>query len=365
MNKENPKQERKISISVYKLTGYIIGGVLSAILASIVFFVPETSLTIEQRLGIFSVNILFLLATLQFLFDYSFKEHKEELKQVLDEQNNKVDSLSNQLSSSMQDISGIVQLEKINEMILTINNTEEKYQYQELLKNSLLYISDCIKEKRSGELEDMAYYNLLNSASEKILLEKENTSTEYSGEIRALTFCLTEELDMNSLKNGDYERNWLEKMKALDKNGIITKRLWVFDDEKNKLLKQKDKDTEDFLGKKLKLYCVKNTEFSNTESKAISIGTIRDDVEKFRKGFFAIKLIDESSMLIYGVAKEKVRTAKALCGEIDYDDKRRTEILNKWESYWNIAAPLNQYLKENSSDSVIDYMKQLNFKIDD
>jgi hypothetical protein len=70
-------------------------------------------------------------------------------------------------------------------------------------------------------------------------------------------------------------------------------------------------------------------------------------------------------MLIYGVAKEKVRTAKALCGEIDYDENRRDEILKKWESYWNIATPLDQYLKEISSTNVIDYMRSLNFKINE
>lgn len=360
------KKNKKVTLSPYKLGGYIVGGVLSTILSAIVFFVPDASLSIASKLGILSVNIIFLCATLQFLFEYSFKEQKDELENILKEQDLKICNLNKQLSSNMQDISNIIELEKINEMILAINEDEGKLQYQDSLKVSLNYISKCIREKRSGELEDITYYKLLKSAGEKILKEKNDIGTEYSGEIRALTFCLAEELDMNSEKNGDFEREWLNKMKELDRNGIKTRRLWVFDDEKKKLLKRKDQDTEDFLSKKLNLYCNINTEFRNTESKAISIGTIKDDVEKFRKGFFSVKLADNSSMLIYGVAKEKVRTAKALCGEIDYDKRRRDEILKNWESYWAIATPLNEYLKEHSSEDVIDYMREnLNFNFND
>ena len=348
----------------YRTISYFVGAILTAILAVIAFFVPENKIAIA--IGILSVNIILLSTTILLSFEQSFREQKDELRHTFDEQEDKISAIKTQIQSTLQNFSSIVQLEKVNEMILEVNDDVIRSQYQTMLAKSLTYILNCIKEKRSGELEDSIYYDLLHKAGNKILEEKNSVIGQYSGEIRAMTFWLAEELDMRSEKNGDYERNWLEKMKNLDRNGIRTRRLCVFDKEKLKLLKQKDTDTEKFL-EKLKNYCTNDSVFQNTESKAISYETLTsDDADEFRKGFFSIKLANNITMLIYGVAKEKVRTAKALCGEIDYDEHRKNEILEKWEKLWNnTAIPLNIYLVENSGDEVKNYMKTLHFIVDE
>ena len=340
----------KINVSKYKFWSYIIGGAIAVIIAIIIFFEPELAI------GLLSANIIFLFGILQFLFEHSFRE-----------QNDKIDSINESISSKMQDISGIMQLEEVNKMILDVKDNSEKIQYQNILKKSLNSISNYVKEKRSGELEPKTYYNLLKDAGTKILNEKNSTIISYSGEIRALTFCLIDELNTNNRTTGEFERDWIEQMEMLDAKGVPTRRLWVFDDEKRKLLSDgKSNDTIRFLNEKLKMYCIKNTKFTKTTSKVILIDSIEGDIEQFGKGFFSIKLKDNSTILIYGVAKENVRMAKTLCGEIDYDKDRRNTILQEWEKYWSMAIPLNKYLKENSHLDVFNYMKnELDFKFDE
>jgi hypothetical protein len=333
-----------------QLFTYFIGGIGSVVLTvfAFLFGIPNSSSEITIKVGLLSINIVFLFSTLHVILVSFFNEQKKEIE------------ISNKcIQDNLSQISAIIQLEDVHRKIGELEDSTIKDQYIETLGTSLKNLCKCIDEKRSGELEKIAYYGILETTASNIMEDKNNHgNNNYSGEIWALTFCLNKEWDDSDI----YEYQWFNILENMDKKGIITRRLWVFNDSMIKLLKNPLDDDGKKLLNRLKMYCTSETKYKNTRSFAISEQTISaHDIDEFGKGFFAIWLSDKSSTLIYGVAKDRVRTSHELCGEIDYSDMRRNEIRRKWNSYVKIARSLNTFLYENSEEEVKKYMEGLNF----
>jgi hypothetical protein len=142
----------------------------------------------------------------------------------------------------------------------------------------------------------------------------------------------------------------------MDKQGINTRRLYVFDDKTLGLKPFDDKGKK--LLEQLDIYLFETTQYKHTKSHAISKSEIdiSDDAE-FERGFFALNLEDKRTFLIYDVSEEEKNIADKPCGEIDYDNARKKNVRNKWELYYNKAKPLNEYLIEKSNEEAIKYME--------
>gem|GEM_PF-2581257 len=322
----------------------------------------EITKIISGKFLLLSLNIAFLIASLHLLLYTLLNEQKDKIDKIDQKDKiDKIDKTTQTFENNLKNVSSILQLEDVHERIFKLEEGNMKTQYLTSLKYSLEKLSKYIKEERSGELEKNIYYTKLEETAKNILKDKEKHKDSFSGKIWALTFCLNNEWD----KADGYEKKWFEVLENLDKSGITTNRLWVFNKDMVNLLNGSlTDDCKELLEIKLSRYCRKDSKYPNTISYAVSESTIVNEqhMNEFGKGFFAIQLSDGSLQLIYSCAKDKVRTSLGLCGEIDYNEKRMNEIQDYWTGYFSIAGQeLNQFLKDNSAPEVFEYMKSLNF----
>jgi hypothetical protein len=266
--------------------------------------------------------------------------------------------LTNDISSESVDAFSKLQkkLDEITEGLELKVNMQS--QYINKLNQNPEKLNKYAEDQRSGELEKPNYYVVLDSVANILLRERHKTRGEYKGEIWALSLCLSNEWN----EEDEHEKKWLDRLLEMDKQGIKTRRLYVFNDEtlgvnpfdcKGKILLDQ-----------LSIYCSKATVYKNTQSYAISKNDIdiSHDTE-FERGFFAMTLEDKRIFLIYDVAEEKINIVNELAGEIDYNNERKKNLRKKWEFYFEKATQLNKYLQEKSSEEAITYMGSCGFDV--
>lgn len=343
------RQTRKDKITLIALASQLA---ISAALI-IVGLTVGSKATEEQRFALLTGNILLVVTALQFVIGHYFDDQGDQIHQITTE----LQDVKKRIAQTLEEMESITAL---GETYVKIFRQEEgiKNQYQSTLDAFLRRLSNCIDDNRSGALDIMDYYTVLDNQASSIETDKrayDATGGAYPGEIWALSFLLDDEWDDANI----HEIKWFQTLKRLDKNGIPTNRLWAFDKKLLALLK-KDPIDEDGreLVRRLSLYCADTTEFANTHSFALPKWEILDEhVRLFGKGFFAVALSNGRLSLIRGVCFDNLLSQNSLGGEIDFDETRIKQIRLQWERYLALAKPLNEFLQDGASSSAKEFMK--------
>lgn len=314
---------------------------------------PDPNKILDAKFALLAGNIVLVLMVFQLAVARLFDDQKTQF----DELKRGFDTVTEDLEKSLDEMESITTL---GETYAKIYRQEEavKRQYSNNLDNFLRTLSTCIDEKRSGALDIMDYYGVLEETANSIQQDKASfgdTTVEYNGEIWALSFMLDDEW-VESLR----EKRWFGHLQQMDEEGIPTRRLWAFD---KKVISQLKRDPIDEEGKdlidRLALYCSESTKFKNTQSFALPKDQISDD--HFRllgKGFFATERSNGNLNLIRGVCFDNLLSSNNLGGEIDFDVERIREIRMRWESYLKLASPLKEFIHSNASPSVKEYINE-------
>lgn len=336
-----------------------------SLLINMVSIFKGEDFSLGKQLTLLSCNIVALVTTLEFAITRFFDDQEENLKELKEENISIKNAMQATLIATDQKMRSILDEMQgnnaVNEVCLMINrqNEYERNLYQKRLSDFLRELKTHIQEQRSGELDKATYYDALSSLADRVCADALDKKNYYHGEIWAMTFNIDGEWD----DNDPYEKSWFSKMYLLDKNGIRTRRLWVFNHHAIDILNGSATEYEvDLLLKKLHLYCSKQSSFYNTESFAIAQDQISPEhLNVFGKGFFAAQFCNGELALIRGVSFDYLLSKNTLGGEIDFDENRIQNVRSCWENYVKIAQPLNKYLYQISSDDTKKRMRTMYF----
>lgn len=345
------RQTKKDKVAIIILALELIIS-LVLVLIGIGVFGDETKLSLGDRFAILAANIVALVFLLQFTISRSFDDQKDQIDRLSEE----IGAVNSSISEALEETRSITVLGETYVKIFR-QKKEVKDQYQNTLDSFLQRLSNCIDDKRSGALDIMDYYEVLKNLASSI--ERDNTGSNYKGEIWALTFLLDDEWDDTS----SHEANWFAHLKKLDNSGIPTRRLWAFDKKMIDLIKKEPIGEDGIeLLKRLSMYCSNETDYKNTSSYALAKEEILDGhVKLFGKGFFATALSNGELSLIRGVCFDNLLSSNSLGGEIDFDKNRIKKIKYEWQRYHELAIPLNDYLRKHGSKSAHTVMKKFDF----
>ncbi|MGW5744582.1 hypothetical protein [Amycolatopsis sp. NPDC003861] len=315
--------------------------------------IGDGGLNLGGRFALLTGNIVALVAALQFAVSRFFDDQKANIDKLSGE----LEEIKISINQNLEEVGSIA---TFGETYVKIFRQQDpiKSQYKMSLDSFLRKLSNCIDDKRSGALDIIDYYGVLEAQAAAIVNDKkecESEKTQYRGEIWALSFLLDDEWDDSSI----HEVKWFGTLKRMDGSGIPTRRLWAFDKKMVALLKKEplEEDGRELI-RRLSLYCAENTEFKNTLSYAIPKQAILDEhVRIFGKGFFGAAFTDGSFGLIRGVCFDNLLSSNSLGGEVDFDEARIRQIRQYWERYLTLAKPLKAYLHEVGGDSAKEYMK--------
>lgn len=344
------RQSRKDKIAFLVVAAQLL---VSLCLVLIGAFNDDTKFSIATRLTLLSANIVALIIFLQFAISRFFDDQKLQIE-ILE---NKLSNVESKINLSLKKSNNT---SAFAEMYIKVFNQDDavREQYQSTLDAFLTTFSNCIDERRSGSLDVMEYYRVLDKhalaiESDRNLETKEDS--DYEGEIWALSFMLDDEWD----KASPQENKWFTRLKQVDQNRINTRRLWAFDKKMTNLVtKQPIEDEGRELIQRLALYCSEDSDFKNTTSYAVSKDLIIDeDVKLFGKGFFATFLKSGKLELVRGVCFDNLLSSNSLGGEIDFDPARKAKIRARWEEYLSLSTPLKEYLLDAASDSAKEFME--------
>jgi len=310
-------------------------------------------LGIGKRFALSTGTIAALVVSLQFAIRGFFVDQTAEIDKISRE----LQDIKSQISRTLEEMESIAGLGETYVKIFR-QSDEIKNQYQSSLDFFLRRLSNCIDDKRSGALNLMEYYGVLENLASRIEGDKasgEIAGQGYNGGIWALSFVLDNEWDDSDI----YEAKWFETLKRVDRGGIPTRRLWAFDKEMRTLLTREPiEEAGRELVRRLSLYCANDTAFKNTVSYALPKESIIDEhVRLFGKGFFAAAFSGGGLSLIRGVCFDNLLSSNSLGGEIDYDETRIRQIRLHWERYLALAKPLKEYLADIASSSAKEFMK--------
>jgi hypothetical protein len=344
------RQTRKDKVTI---TAFAVQLAISVGLLLVGVLNNDSTFSLGGRFALLTGNIVVLVATLQFAISRFFDDQKDQIGRVGSE----MEDVKRRISQTLEEMESITVL---GETYIKIFQQEEviKNQYQSTLDTFLRRLSNCIDDKRSGALDKMEYYGVLENLASSLEKDKftcEATGVSYDGGIWALTFFLDDEWDDGNI----HEIKWFETLKRMDQHGIPTRRLWAFDKKLLALLK-KDPIEEDGceLLRRLSLYCADRTDFANTLSYALPKWEILDEhVRLFGKGFIAAAFSSGGFSLIRGVCFDNLLSSNSLGGEIDFDEARIRQIRLQWERYLALARPLKEYLRDAGSTSARDFMQ--------
>lgn len=335
------------------LLAFVVQVVVTLVLLLIGLLVSDAKLSLGGRFALLSANIVALGITLQLVMGRFFDDERDELKSVKSD----IQGVNMRISQTLDEMESITAL---GETYIKIFRQDErsKNQYQNTLDAFLLRLSNCIDDRRSGALDIMDYYGVLDNLATEVEDDKgacDSAGTDYNGGIWALTFLLDDEWDDGSI----HEIKWFETLKRLDQAGIPTRRLWAFDRKMLALIKKEpiEEDGRELI-RRLSLYCANDTAFKNTESYILPKEEILDEhVRLFGKGFFAAAFSTNEFSLIRGVCFDNLLSSNTLGGEIDFDEVRIQQIRRHWERYLALAKPLKAHLHEAGSDSARQLME--------
>jgi len=333
-------------LSKQRLRILLIDVIVTAVFGLLVALVPESYMGLSGKMALVSANIVIAIAVMQYSLTSNFekitddaKENADKLLSVLNELNIQIEAEETVKKALEADVN-------LRQFILPIFESNNKQ------------IKKYLAEKRTGALASHVYYNELLKLAEKISAEKKEKKNAFTGEIWAQSSLLENELDVND----NFEAVWLKKMRELDMQKISTRRLYIVKPKDIELLK-KDELTSDILTqlKKLLPYCIKNSEFVNTTSKAIAQSRIdKSSEELLGPGFFAVTFSDNVSTMIRDVSIDNQQST-TLGGEVDFNTERVSRAKNCWDNYMSLALPLKQFLWENCSEIVKAKMAEMDF----
>ena len=318
-------------------------------------FVDNTKLPIESKVAILSISIGATIVLMQFTIKHYYSLLKENENKSFEALVNKLDLLHTEI--------------ELNEVYKKFLSADEKLRpfIQATLESNNAIVKKYIDEKRTGALEISLYYKQLQICADGIINDKlKNKTTHYNGEIWALSSFLDDEWINEGLEGA-----WLRKLLEADKQGVPTRRLYIFPKEKVTLLKNgganERAEIVTFLTE-LKPYCDKSdsSQYKETISYAIERESFPQNLlNAVGKGFFATKLANGEMTLIRDVSIDNL-SSNNLGGEIDFNENKINETRDSWEHLVQSGIKLNEFLHNgiNPSDTTIAVLREIGIKND-
>ncbi|THB68516.1 MAG: hypothetical protein D6E12_06340, partial [Desulfovibrio sp.] len=220
-------------------------------------------------------------------------------------------------------------------------------------------LNNLLNTKRSGPLETKDYYDSLHRVADfieedKRLSDTNGSESDYKGKIWALTFLLNDEWKEENEKEG----SWLSRLEALDKSGIPTSRLWIFDEQRLNLVRDDSYFKEGCeLLEKLSKFCRNEKDYINTTSRAVMKKVVDEHLIFFGKGFFATAESNGKLRLIRDdCPQSSYATSDSLIGEIEFNEEDIEKVRGFWEFHFNNAKCLNEFLYNHACQATRDHM---------
>lgn len=312
--------------------------------------------SVGTRFALLTGNMVLLIAVLQVAMGRFFDDQRSHLERLSTELQQVHDS-SERTWGQMGTVGNLG--DTYGKILDQPNDVRDLY--QQSLDVFISRLSSCIDDKRSGTLDNITYYsvleNLAQSLEQDFAEHRESGNGDFAGGIWALTFILDDEW----VTENRFEARWFEHLEKMDKAGIKTRRLWALDNRTIGLIKKEPIESEGKeLIKRLAIYCSQSTSFANTASFTFPKEEIQhEDFQIFGKGFFAVEHSDGRLGLIRGVCFDNLLSSNSLGGEIDFDEERIESIFHHWKRYLKVAKPLRDHLLEVASPSAKQVMADI------